>query len=322
MIETTPYFWALDDRRFRTRVATISRMTKVDESHQSFMDDLGCMAAATRDFAIERQLDWDPYFSHEVVPAWREGQQPHTEDEIVRTNRSALSASDGLIAHAFDDGSGSFGDLLRMMLESGRNVPVLIVAHEKELLSKYLLGLERRYRRMTITRFSGSLEVAGVVEDWLSANLSKLESGPDKRRRIEDHWKAFAVVIRQALKAASAEQLMALEDAIPYTRIALEEMLDDLTPCDDATLIMMRVMQVLEIDPEHVQLRMRARILERIELQAWREWSAGVPTELALTILRAVIEERESLVVGKTPDVYAQSGMWQNFARRWTNGQA
>lgn len=323
MIEVLPYFWSLDDRRFRTRVATISRMTKVDEAQQGFMDDLECLATATRNFAVERGLNWDPYFSHEVVPAWQENVAKHSEDEIVRINRSAFSAADGLIGYAYDDGSAAFGDLMRIMLESGRNVPVLVVAHEKEKLSKYLMGLESRYQRMTIKRVSGSLHLADVVEQWLTTNLARLEEGPVRRREIEEHWRVYAVVMRHALARASADKLAAVAEEIPHTRAALEEMLDDLTPCADAPLVMMRVMQILEIDPEHIDLRMRAKdVLQTIELDAWRDWSSSVPIEHAIMVLRAVLAERELRVAGKTLNVYRQASMWRDFARRWSSGSA
>lgn len=308
-----------EERRYKPHPAVLSRMTNLNEGDSRTLGaDLDSISLSLTEVGGRR---WDPFLAHIEVPASAEQTANHTPEEIAHLNQTALSVTDALIAHGFGGGSMSLGWALREVTTSCRCVPVLVVAHSSQSVSKYLLGLERDYRNFTIETFDNDYQLASLVETWLRFNEETIDEGPSVREAIDVQWSLAAELILRELRAATDEKRATLRRIVPISGRGLEEVLSLVTPLGDmSSTITARIMAVLGIDLVRQNVISDAQeLLNEYELRAWRDWSRGKNADFTWRVLSGAVETRRRTVIARERINFGHIDSWTMFAQRWIN---
>lgn len=286
--------------------------------------DLDAIVEAEQQWAQACGVQTHPFFSHRELPAWDEPVHPHTPQELFELNRTALDVSDGGIFHGYDGGSTMLGQWVLRLLESPRLVPVLVVAHTSERVSKALEGSQLTYTNLSLATFYDPKDLHRVVTTWLNENGQRLIEGPRRRKMLDNAWRSNAGMMTAAWELADPHARAQALETLPYSEVAVSNLLNQpelLGECPSGNLL--ALLTALGLNIGYASAAQDAKVLlDPEEIVAWRKWSADHRPDYAWWALTALITDRREAGVFRDPDYLAQPGAWDMYAAKGSSRRA
>lgn len=324
-MRTLPTPWLTEPLRYLPRLFCGSKQTGLDEKDMRLLPpDLDAIVDAEKQWARTFGIQTDPFFSHRELAAWDEPVHPHTPQELFELNKTALDVSDGGIFHDYDGGSTMLGQWVLRLLESPRLVPVLVVAHTSEKVSKALEGALPNYPNLTLATFDNPADLQRVVTAWLNQHERRLIDGPRRRMMLDSAWRSNASMMTSAWELADPQTRGHALAALPYSEAAVSELLtrpELLGECPSGNLL--TLLTVLGLNIGYASAAHDAKVLlDPEEIAAWRRWSADHRPDYAWWALTALISDRREAGVFRDPDYLAQPGAWDVYAAKESSRRA
>lgn len=273
--------------------------------------DYEAIGEAVESWATDNDLSWDPISAHESLrpdlPAVRDA----SDDELYEANERCLEACDALIVHGFAGGTIMLGWLVRCALARAAPLPVLVLAHKGEKLSRPLNAIEKRYSNLTISRFNDGLEIFRKTRDWLSDATDQIRSGPERRRAVEEAWSDAAQRLHHAWFNTSESVRAEVTAATGLDERDILEFVE--TPTHLGELSSHRHGLALSMLSEAAAMAS----LDSRERDAFEFWAADKGTDYTQAVLNAAIKERSDGRVARSAAYLGQPAAWERFATRW-----
>lgn len=302
------------------QIFTTARQTGVKDYdiETKLKPDLGCIAGGLTD-VLGDQCPWNIVHSHELYPAWEEEDEPHDESVIRETVRRAVIHSDAMICHGFDDGSASIGLQYSCFRPSLYRRPVLVVHHEKDQLSKNMVGEIGSARGVDLVPFASGADLICIVTEWLQDNRVAIEEGAQARQVLWHAWAPTARQLQDGWSRLSPDEQESAADTFGLDPVELGNRLGE--PLETAIL------------PGHILLTLTERLCEQRTIQAavdavadeflrpeealaFRRWAEQRPLRFALLILDEALDARRhpTRITREVVGSLDHPALWTNFA--------
>lgn len=304
--------WENPEREHQPRPFIVGKLTGLTQLEQRLViPDMRSISNAVQEWAADNDCVWDPINAHDVFHPDRPEVEAASDVTLLEVNEHCLASSDALIVHGFADGSIMLGWLLRSALSRFPLMPVLLLAHHNESLSRPLRGLEARYDSFTIESFDDQMEAMRHTRDWLDDQAPLIQRGPDRREAVRDMWGARAQEVADLWMKATGPTRAAVIAETGITAMRIETFLERPALLGELPAhIFGAALSILDGDVRH-------RVLDDLEVEAWEFWARDKGPDYAQAVLDAAIKERCDGKVARTAAHLGQPAAWDRFTAKW-----
>jgi hypothetical protein len=305
------------DDRSQVCIAQLGRMTGVIRK-DFVVTDQEFIKSTLSNHADERGVPVDIWAAHDEVPWWDERKSPHNPRELFEAGRRLATRCDGLVTHAFLDGSGSLGHLTRGVIEAPHHPPVLVVAHESEALSKAWEGQETRHRNLKFERFESSMDLCNKVTAWLEDGAwNRILGGPARRHVHEGRFAAQSEGLKRAWTALHPSARAWYAGELQLSEADVAKTIGDpieLASISGADLtVLLGMTNAYESEVRHSA----EQHLDAGELRAWQSWAVGKSLGTnAYRVLEMVVVEAQRRNRRPAADLHHRGG-WDKMYNLW-----
>lgn len=323
MPQELPQPW-LEPQRSSPGITVVHRMT-APNAHR-FTDEICTMCGTIRRYLEKRGVQWRTFFAIEEVPAWKEQEYCHSDADIYKLNTRTISVTDGLIVHAWDNGSAALGILLKTALDAPHRMPILVLSHENDMISKAWTGAREEYPFLTFAKYRSDPDMLGsawheidsVVEQWLVANELAIQTGPVRRKNVQQDLLAESERLHAAWSELGCDEQRTLAEQLALTRSAVERMLADPLLLGAAGVHKYLIL-VNKLAAKKSRIVIAARkVLTPEEFDEWLHWATDYSVSYAELILEYATQRRtDRAIIAQDPVNLLQPSGWETLAKIW-----